>query len=86
MKLRFCINDEEVLKLAGYAITIEDHYSNKYREPRPMDIEWAKDGITGELFIVQARPETVQSQKSKEILETYVLEKKSGMSLQKAGV
>ena len=44
-----------------------------------MDIEWAKDGITGELFIVQARPETVQSQRSKEILETYVLEKQSEM-------
>ena len=78
-RLRFCIDDEEVLELAGYAITIEDHYSNKYGEPRPMDIEWAKDGITGELFIVQARPETVQSQKSKEILETYVLETRSGI-------
>jgi pyruvate, water dikinase len=78
-RLRFCINDEEVLKLAGYAIAIEDHYSNKYREPRPMDIEWAKDGITGELFIVQARPETVQSQKRKDVLETYVLEKKSNV-------
>jgi len=66
-----------VLKLAGYAITIENHYSEKYREPRPMDIEWAKDGITGELFIVQARPETVQSQRSKDILETYMLEKQS---------
>jgi len=76
-RFRFCIDDEEVLELAGYAITIEDHYSEKYREPRPMDIEWAKDGITGELFIVQARPETVQSQRSKEILETYVLEKQS---------
>ena len=76
-RLRFCIDDEEVLELAGYAITIEDHYSEKYRGPRPMDIEWAKDGITGELFIVQARPETVQSQRSKEILETYVLEKQS---------
>ena len=43
----------------------------------PMDIEWAKDGITGELFIVQARPETVQSQKSRDVLETYILEKKS---------
>jgi pyruvate, water dikinase len=78
-RLRFCIDDEEVLKLAGFAITIEDHYSNKYGESRPMDIEWAKDGITGELFIVQARPETVQSQKSKDILETYVLEKKSNI-------
>ena len=78
-RLRLCINDEEVLKLAGYAITIEDHYSNKYGESRPMDIEWAKDGITGELFIVQARPETVQSQKSKDVLETYVLEKRSNV-------
>ncbi len=78
-KLRFCIDDEEVLELARYTITIEDHYSNKYGEQRPMDIEWAKDGITGKLFIVQARPETVQSQKSKEILETYVLEKRSGI-------
>ncbi len=78
-RLRFCINDDEVLKLAEYAIAIEDHYSNKYREPRPMDIEWAKDGITGELFVVQARPETVQSQKSKDVLETYVLEEKSNV-------
>ncbi|MCQ1537304.1 phosphoenolpyruvate synthase [Methanosarcina sp. KYL-1] len=76
-RLRFCLDDEEVLKLAGYAIAIEDHYSNKYRESRPMDIEWAKDGITGELFIVQARPETVQSQKRKDVLETYVLEERS---------
>ena len=76
-RLRFCIDDEEVLKLARYAITIENHYSEKYIEPKPMDIEWAKDGITGELFIVQARPETVQSQRSKDILETYVLEKRS---------
>ncbi|WP_048185890.1 phosphoenolpyruvate synthase [Methanosarcina siciliae] len=78
-RVRFCINDEEVLKLAEYAITIEDHYSNKYKEPRPMDIEWAKDGVTGELFIVQARPETVQSQRKRDILETYVLEKKSNV-------
>ncbi len=76
-RLRFCLSDEEVLKLSGYATAIEDHYSEKYGESRPMDIEWAKDGITGELFIVQARPETVQSQRRKDILETYVLEKRS---------
>lgn len=76
-RLRFCINDEEVLKLAEYAVAIEDHYSAKYGESRPMDIEWAKDGVSGELFIVQARPETVQSQKSRDILETYVLEGRS---------
>jgi pyruvate,water dikinase len=78
-RLRFCLDDEEVLKLAEYGIIIEDHYSNKYKEPRPMDIEWAKDGITGELFVVQARPETGQSQKRGDILETYVLEKKSNV-------
>ncbi|HIH74014.1 MAG TPA: phosphoenolpyruvate synthase, partial [Methanosarcina sp.] len=76
-RLRFCISDEEVLRLAEYAIDIEDHYSSKYKESRPMDIEWAKDGITGELFIVQARPETVQSQREKDVLETYVLEERS---------
>ncbi len=73
---KFCISDEEVLTLASYAITIEDYYSKKAGQERPMDIEWAKDGKTGELFIVQARPETVQSQRSMDVLETYHLEKK----------
>ncbi|AEH60847.1 phosphoenolpyruvate synthase [Methanosalsum zhilinae DSM 4017] len=73
----FCINDEEILKLADYAIAIEDHYSNKAGKAQPMDIEWAKDGITGDLFIVQARPETVQSQKDIDVLEKYSLEEKS---------
>ena len=73
---RFCITDEDALALAGYAVTIEEHYSRKAGEIRPMDIEWAKDGISGELFIVQARPETVQSQKSMDVLETYYLEKR----------
>jgi pyruvate, water dikinase len=71
---RFCLTDDEVLQLAGYAITIEDYYSQKAGEDRPMDIEWAKDGISGELFIVQARPETVQSAKEADVLETYYLE------------
>ncbi len=76
-RMRFCLSDAEVLKLAEYAIAIEDHYSDRYGEARPMDIEWAKDGLTGELFIVQARPETVQSQRRRDVLETYVLEEKS---------
>lgn len=67
-KKRYVISDEEILKLANWAIIIEDHYK------KPMDIEWAKDGQTGELFIVQARPETVHSQKNVSILETYILE------------
>jgi pyruvate,water dikinase len=73
---RFCLADDDVLKLAGYAIAIEDHYSHKAGENRPMDIEWAQDGLSGELFIVQARPETVQSQKTVDVLETYHLDRK----------
>jgi len=72
---RFCLSDDEVLTLAKYALTIEDHYSEKAGKSKPMDIEWAKDGERNELFIVQARPETVQSQKSRDVLETYHLEK-----------
>jgi pyruvate, water dikinase len=73
---RFCLSEEEILILAGYALRIEDHYSGKTGESRPMDIEWAKDGISGDLFIVQARPETVESQKALDVLETYRLDKK----------
>ncbi len=73
---RFCIAEDDILTLAGYALTIEDHYSEKANRPVPMDIEWAKDGETGELFIVQARPETVQSQKTADILETFYLDKR----------
>ena len=74
---RYCINDEEILTLAKYAVTIEDYYSNKSGKPIPMDIEWAKDGMTGEIFIVQARPETVQAHRSRDILETYYLDQRS---------
>jgi len=73
---RFCVSDEDLLRLAGYAIAIEDYYSEKAGEPRPMDIEWAKDGLTGELFIVQARPETVQALKDRDVLEIYRLDEK----------
>jgi len=67
---KFVIDDDEVLKLAEWACIIEEHYN------KPMDIEWAKDGITGELFIVQARPETVHSQRDMSAIQTYVLEEK----------
>ncbi len=70
---KYCINDEEILQLARWACIIEDHYSGVRGVYTPMDIEWAKDGQTGELFIVQARPETVQSQKSANIIKTYEL-------------
>jgi pyruvate,water dikinase len=67
-RARFCLTDADVLELAGYACTIEAHYG------RPMDMEWAKDGIDGKLYIVQARPETVASQHSATALESYVLD------------
>jgi len=60
---KFSLTDGEVQKLGTWAYLIEDHYSKLAGHPQPMDIEWAKDGETGELFIVQARPETVQSTK-----------------------
>lgn len=73
---QYAINDQEILQLARWATQIEDHYSQVRQVYTPMDIEWAKDGITGELFIVQARPETVQSQKSDHVLQTYHLDEK----------
>ena len=72
-RARFAITDDEILTLARWACVIEDHYSAKKGQPSPMDMEWAKDGQTGELFIVQARPETVQSQKRQDSLEQYHL-------------
>ena len=61
----FSITDADILTLARYAIKIEEHYTKEAGEYRPMDMEWSKDGESGEIFIVQARPETVQSQKNK---------------------
>jgi len=55
-RARFCLTDPEVLRLARWACLIEEHYSQTAKHSQPMDIEWAKDGLTGELFIVQARP------------------------------
>ena len=70
---RYCLADAEVLQLAGNAITIEDHYSKNAGHPVPMDIEWAKDGDDGQLYIIQARPETVVSQRAPTGFETYAL-------------
>jgi pyruvate,water dikinase len=66
----FVLTNEEILKLSGWARDIEEHYG------RPMDIEWAKDGISNEIFIVQARPETVQSQKKQDFIKSYRLKQK----------
>ncbi len=69
----FCLEEAEVLELAGMAMAIEDHYSRKYGRFSPMDVEWAKDGLDGQLYIVQARPETVVSQRRPTELEEYRL-------------
>ncbi|VVB77952.1 putative phosphoenolpyruvate synthase [uncultured archaeon] len=73
---KFILTNEEILQLAKWACIIEDHYSGKAKKFKPMDMEWAKDGESGKLFIVQARPETVMSQKDKNVLEEYVLKQK----------
>lgn len=70
---RFCVSDEDITELTRQALTIEKHYG------RPMDIEWAKDGDTGQLFIVQARPETVRSRKGLHTMERYLLKEKGSV-------
>jgi pyruvate,water dikinase len=76
---RFALTDEEILTLAKWACLIEEHYGSKAGRPCPMDIEWAKDGPTGKLFVVQARPETVQSRKDADVLETYRLKERGAV-------
>lgn len=70
---QFALSDDEILQLAQWAVIIEDHYSQVQGGYTPMDIEWAKDGKNDNLYIVQARPETVQSQKSSNVIHTYHL-------------
>ena len=72
-RARLSLDDTEVLRLAEWALRIEDHYSRIRGAPTPMDIEWAKDGRSGELFVVQARPETVQSLRSTAAVERFRL-------------
>lgn len=76
-RARFALTDEDILTLARWACLIEDHYRDKRGTDSPMDMEWAKDGLTGDLFIVQARPETVQSRKDPAEIETYRLKDRS---------
>ena len=79
---RLVLSDEEVVALARMACAIEEHYSAHRGQFTPMDIEWAKDGQTGELFIVQARPETVHSLKDLTVLKKYVLKEKGEVLVQ----
>jgi len=83
---KYALTDDEVLELARWGLIIEEHYSAKRGHHQPMDIEWAKDGRTGELFIVQARPETVHSTKAKNIIEEYILEGKGKVLVAGASV
>lgn len=69
----YALSDDDILQLARWAVAIEEYYSQKKGSECPMDMEWAKDGRTGELFIVQARPETVQSLKTGSTLQRYRL-------------
>ncbi len=71
----YCLTDDEVLQLAKWGVIIENHYGH------PMDIEWAKDGVSGELFIVQARSETVQSRAKINVIEQYHLKQKGKVLL-----
>jgi pyruvate,water dikinase len=73
---RYCLEDDEVLELARQAVRIEEHYSRVRGASTPMDIEWAKDGTTGEIFVVQARPETVESRRQPHQAEHFVLEER----------
>lgn len=77
----YCLTDDEVLTLADYAIKVEQHYSKKHGKDMPMDMEWAKDGSDQQLYLVQARPETVASQAKTNILEGYILQEKSSAIL-----
>ncbi len=76
----YCLTDDEVIQLSKWGVQIEEHYG------RPMDIEWAKDGQTGKLFIVQARSETVKSQSKITAIETYNLQRKSEVLVQGVSV
>ena len=78
---RFCLAGFEVIQLAKWAVAIEDHYSKNAGRHQPMDIEWAKDGVTGELFILQARPETVHGQNTENFIERYALSNEHGAPL-----
>lgn len=78
---QFCLSDEEVLFLARWAMKIEEHYSSRIQNGTAMDIEWAKDGRDGHLYIVQARPETVHSRKSANVVESYELQQVSKLLL-----
>lgn len=72
-RTQFTLSDEEILTLARWGVSIEEHYSHRAGHPMPMDIEWAKDGVSGSLYIVQARPETIHAEKKGYEIKEYKL-------------
>ncbi|HEY4515207.1 MAG TPA: phosphoenolpyruvate synthase [Candidatus Paceibacterota bacterium] len=80
------LTNAEVLELAGFGYKIEQHFSKVRGKKSPMDIEWAKDGVTNELYIVQARPETVHANADKSVIKKYVLKSKGRVLLEGAAV
>jgi len=70
---KFSLEDQDILTLANWALLIEEHYSQKNQRWTPQDIEWAKDGKTGQLYIVQSRPETVHSLETAQVYQEYRL-------------
>jgi pyruvate, water dikinase len=76
---RFVLSDDDVLTLARWAVLVEAHYSRLRQTPTPMDIEWAKDGRSGELYLVQARPETVHTQRDAMVLERFHLDSRGAL-------
>jgi len=85
-RVKFVLSDDEILQLAKWATIIEEHYTKKRGTYCPVDIEWAKDGIDGRLYILQARPETVHSRKDKRYFERYVLEESGNVLLEGVSV
>ncbi len=85
-KEQFVLNEEEILKLAKWSVLIEEHYTKKRKKWTPMDMEWAKDGKTGELYIVQARPETVHSRRDFSKIKEYELQQKGKVIVKGASV
>lgn len=73
-RARYALEDDQILELARWTCIIEEHYTDKHGKPMPMDVEWALDGQTGEMFVVQARPETVQARRERDRLELYHLQ------------
>nr|WP_315861685.1 PEP/pyruvate-binding domain-containing protein [Methylacidiphilum kamchatkense] len=74
---KYVLSDSEILTLSKWTCIIEEHYTRKNERSTPMDIEWAKDGLSGDLFILQARPETIHRGQNKKSIQVYQLKTKS---------